>query len=136
MPTSQFPDSGTGAPANATFLVQTADADLPDAQALSVLSSGIMRVETSTGQVTALTTSAGIAANLSDETGTGALVFANTPTLVTPVIGAATGTSVNLSGDARAATFHVGATAGVDATVVIPTVGTLTFVKGIITDFS
>jgi len=32
-------------------------------------------------------------------TGTGALVFANTPTLVTPVIGAATGTSLALSGD-------------------------------------
>jgi hypothetical protein len=36
---------------------------------------------------------------ISDETGTGALVFANTPTLVTPNIGAATGTSLVLSGD-------------------------------------
>lgn len=33
----------------------------------------------------------------SDETGTGSLVFANTPTLVTPVIGAATGTSLAVS---------------------------------------
>ena len=37
-------------------------------------------------------------ATVTDETGTGALVFANTPTLVTPVIGAATGTSLVLSG--------------------------------------
>ena len=32
---------------------------------------------------------------MTDETGTGALVFANTPTLVTPVLGVATATSVN-----------------------------------------
>lgn len=37
--------------------------------------------------------SANLAAAMTDETGSGALVFANTPTLVTPVIGAATGTS-------------------------------------------
>ena len=40
--------------------------------------------------------SANLAAAVTDETGTGALVFANTPTLVTPVIGAATGTSLAL----------------------------------------
>jgi hypothetical protein len=39
-------------------------------------------------------TSAQLLAALTDETGTGANVFANTPTLVTPVIGAATGTSL------------------------------------------
>jgi hypothetical protein len=43
-------------------------------------------------------TSAGLAAVVGDETGTGALVFANTPTLVTPVLGAATGASVTLTG--------------------------------------
>lgn len=43
-------------------------------------------------------TSANLAAAVTDETGTGALVFANTPTLVAPVLGAATGTSLNLSG--------------------------------------
>jgi hypothetical protein len=42
--------------------------------------------------------SANLLAAVTDETGTGALVFANTPTLVTPVIGAATGTSLSLSG--------------------------------------
>lgn len=38
--------------------------------------------------------SANLRAALTDETGTGAAVFATTPTLVTPVIGAATGTSL------------------------------------------
>ena len=47
--------------------------------------------------------SANLAATVTDETGSGALVFANTPTLVTPVIGAATGTSLNLSGSLTAA---------------------------------
>jgi len=39
--------------------------------------------------------SANLRAAVTDETGTGALVFANTPTLVTPVLGVATATSVN-----------------------------------------
>lgn len=43
----------------------------------------------------AATTSAQLAGVLSDETGTGAAVFANTPTLVTPVLGVATATTIN-----------------------------------------
>ena len=43
----------------------------------------------------AATTSAELAGVISDETGTGALVFATTPTLVTPVLGVATATSIN-----------------------------------------
>ena len=43
----------------------------------------------------AATTSAEFAGVISDETGTGALVFASTPTLVTPVLGVATATSIN-----------------------------------------
>jgi hypothetical protein len=45
--------------------------------------------------VHAATTSAELAGVISDETGTGGLVFANTPTLVTPVLGVATATSIN-----------------------------------------
>lgn len=45
----------------------------------------------------AATTSAELAGIISDETGSGSLVFASTPTLVTPVLGAATGTSLTLS---------------------------------------
>lgn len=47
----------------------------------------------------AATSSSELAGVISDETGTGALVFSNTPTFVTPNIGAATGTSLVLSGD-------------------------------------
>jgi hypothetical protein len=46
----------------------------------------------------AATTSAQLASVISDETGSGALVFATSPTLTTPNIGAATGTSLNLTG--------------------------------------
>jgi len=45
----------------------------------------------------ASTTSAELAGIISDETGSGSLVFANTPTLVTPVLGVATGTSLSLT---------------------------------------
>ncbi len=43
-------------------------------------------------------TSAQIASAVTDETGSGALVFATSPTLTTPVLGAATGTSLALTG--------------------------------------
>jgi hypothetical protein len=46
---------------------------------------------------------------------TGATAIKHSVSLTTPVLGAATGTSVVLSGDCRAATFHAGATAGVTA---------------------
>jgi hypothetical protein len=52
--------------------------------------------------------SANLASAVTDETGSGALVFANTPTLVTPVLGAATGTSVVLSGKLEAASIELG----------------------------
>jgi len=44
-------------------------------------------------------TSANLRAAMTDETGTGLLVFNTSPTLVTPVIGAATGTSVSTTGN-------------------------------------
>jgi uncharacterized protein YjbI with pentapeptide repeats len=43
----------------------------------------------------AATTSAELAGKISDETGTGTLVFATSPTLVTPTLGVATATSIN-----------------------------------------
>lgn len=46
----------------------------------------------------AATTSAELISVVSDETGTGSLVFANTPTLTTPNIGAATGSTLSLTG--------------------------------------
>ena len=55
----------------------------------------------------ASTTSAQLAGVISDETGSGALVFATSPTLVTPVLGIATGTSVMLSANIGAAAGNV-----------------------------
>jgi len=54
-----------------------------------------------TGVATFLATpsSSNLAAAVTGETGSGALVFATSPTLVTPNIGAATGTSLTLTGD-------------------------------------
>ena len=46
------------------------------------------------------TTSAQLAGVISDETGSGSLVFASSPTLTTPNIGVASGTSLTLTGDA------------------------------------
>ncbi len=46
---------------------------------------------------------------------TGATAIKASVSLTTPVIGAATGTSLSLSGDCAAATFHAGATAGLSA---------------------
>lgn len=58
----------------------------------------------------AATTSAELAGVISDETGTGSLVFASTPTLVTPVLGVATATSLNkvtITAPATAATLTI-----------------------------
>jgi hypothetical protein len=44
-------------------------------------------------------TSAQLLAALTNETGTGSAVFATTPTLVTPILGAATGTSLSTTGN-------------------------------------
>jgi hypothetical protein len=52
-------------------------------------------------------TSANLATLITDETGSGALVFATSPTLVTPVLGLATGTSVMLSANIGAAAGNV-----------------------------
>lgn len=86
---------GGGAPTDATYITQVASSGLTNEQALSALSTGLMRVATSTGVVSSITNSAGLAANISDETGTGALVFATSPTLVTPALG--TPSALNLA---------------------------------------
>jgi len=73
-----------------------------------------------TGVATFLTTpsSANLLAALTDETGTGANVFANTPTLVTPNIGAATGTSLTATGAiVSTGTAGVGYATGAGGTV-------------------
>jgi hypothetical protein len=76
---------------------------------------------TSVGNATSLGsfTSANLASALTDETGTGANVFANTPTLVTPNIGAATGTSLAVTGSLRSSgTAGVGYSTGAGGVVI------------------
>ena len=78
-----------GTPASATLTNATG---LPISTGVDGLGSGV-------ATFLATPSSANLISAITDETGTGALVFANTPTLVTPNIGAATGTSLVLSGD-------------------------------------
>ena len=59
------------------------------------ISTGVSGLATGVATFLATPSSANLAAALTDETGTGANVFANTPTLVTPVLGVATATSIN-----------------------------------------
>ena len=74
----------------------------------------------------AATTSAQLAGVISDETGSGALVFATSPTLVTPTLGVATATSINkvaVTAPATSATLTIadGATLTVNGTTTIST---------------
>ena len=55
---------------------------------------GISGLGTGIATFLATPTSANLDAAVTDDTGTGTLVFSNSPTLVTPIIGAATGTSL------------------------------------------
>jgi hypothetical protein len=76
-----------GTPASGTL---TNCSGLPVATGISGLGSGI-------ATFLATPTSANLDAAVTDDTGAGVLVFSNSPTLVTPVLGAATGTSLVLS---------------------------------------
>jgi hypothetical protein len=91
-----------GIPSSATLTNATG---LPIATGVSGLGTGI-------ASFLASPTSANLNSAVSDRTGTGSLVFANTPTLVTPVIGAATGTSLVLS-----STLNVGGAATITGTL-------------------
>ena len=63
------------------------------------ISSGVSGLGTNVATFLATPSSANLASAVTDETGTGALVFANTPTLVTPLLGTPTsGTLTNCTG--------------------------------------
>ena len=63
------------------------------------ISTGVSGLGTGVATFLATPSSANLAAAVTDETGTGSLVFANTPTLVTPVLGTPTsGTLTNCTG--------------------------------------
>lgn len=96
--------TGTGSNvfANSPTLVTPAlgtpsSAVLTNATGLPV-STGISGMAVGMAAFLAVASSANLAAAMADKTGTGTLVFATSPALVTPNIGAASGTSLNLSG--------------------------------------
>lgn len=100
--------NGNGVSGNPTFSIGstiTRDAEW-DSEA---------EVQTAWGAVnilleTEIDASTELLALMDDETGTGSLVFANTPTLVTPVLGVATATSINklaLTAPATSATLTI-----------------------------
>ena len=65
------------------------------ATAITLPTSGTLATTSDKLSAFAATTSAELAGVISDETGSGALVFATSPTLVTPTLGVATATSIN-----------------------------------------
>jgi hypothetical protein len=83
-PTLTTPDLGT--PSAGTLTNATG---LP-------ISTGVSGLGANVATFLATPSSSNLATAVTDETGTGGLVFANTPTLVTPVLGAATATSIAL----------------------------------------
>jgi len=68
-----------------------------DASSVAFGAGGTATYTSNNLSVFAATTSLQLLGVISDETGSGALVFANTPTLVTPILGVATGTSLATS---------------------------------------
>ena len=86
-----------GIPSSATLTNATG---LPIATGVSGLGTGI-------ASFLATPTSSNLNIAITDETGSGALVFASAPTLISPVIGAATGTSLTLTGTLSAGTSSV-----------------------------
>jgi hypothetical protein len=96
-------ETGTGATVFATSpTLVTPNLGTPSAVTLTngtglPVSTGISGLGTGVATFLATPTSANLAAAVTNETGSGALVFATSPTLVTPTLGAATATSLAIS---------------------------------------
>jgi hypothetical protein len=120
-------ETGTGALVFGTNAVLTTPnlgtpsaATLTNATGLPI-ATGVSGLAAGAATFLATPTSANLAALLTDETGSGASVFATSPTLVTPVLGVAAATSIALTSFineakfadlASAATVNIGAAAG------------------------
>ncbi len=73
------------------------------------IATGVSGLAANVATFLATPSSANLIAAVTDETGTGALVFANTPTLVTPALGVATATSVVAASFLKTTAVAVGA---------------------------
>ena len=87
------------------------------------VSTGISGLGANVATFLATPSSANLASAVTDETGSGALVFATSPTLVTPSLGAASATSINATGIVTATGgFNIGIqSAGVEQVVGVVT---------------
>ena len=72
------------------------------------IATGVAGLGANVATALATPSSANLITAVTDETGSGALVFANTPTLVTPALGAATATSVAIGGGTALTKITVG----------------------------
>jgi hypothetical protein len=88
-----------------------------DTSSVNFSSGGTVAYVANKLSVFAATTSAELAGVISDETGSGALVFASSPTLVTPTLGAALATSIT----ATSGNMTVGAASGNNSVNLVPT---------------
>lgn len=80
------------------------------------ISTGVSGLAANVATFLATPSSANLRSAVTDETGSGALVFATSPTLVTPVLGAASATSVTASGTITATSYNVGTDVGISTT--------------------
>ena len=90
-------------------------------------SSGIVTLTSDTLGAFSATTSSQLAGVISDETGNGALVFANNPSLITPALGVATATSIN---KLTLTTPVTGATLTIDDGFTLHATGNVTALSG------
>lgn len=88
-------NDGTGALSSEAQLAKSRGGAGADMSSVTFPSSGAIATTSNKLSAFAATTSAELAGVISDETGSGALVFATSPTLVTPTLGVATATSIN-----------------------------------------
>jgi hypothetical protein len=132
--TSVAAQTGTGS----TFVMNTSPtlvtpalgvATATSVNGTSIPSTKTLVVTTDKLSVHAATTSAELAGVISDETGSGALVFATSPTLVTPVLGAASATSLNVGSGvgSGSASIEVGNGRSADGNAYIDLVGDTTY---------
>ncbi len=119
-------DAVIGNMRSASFITQIPNSTLSGEQALSSLSTGLMKNANGTGVVSiatagtdyeaALSTSSDVSGTISDESGSGALVFSTSPTLTTPTISGAmsfpSGTRQTFSPNATTPGLNVGSVSG------------------------